>query len=150
MVGERTKLQRSSEQPPLSHLIGPTEVPLWNITLSELLRREALKGPFRQCVVFVEADYRATYQQLHQRSLAVAKGLLAAGIQKGDHVGILAGNCPPYVELLFATSHIGAALVVLNNTYTPSELKFALKHSGLSVISLLKRVCSIVNGKCRM
>lgn len=150
MAVEQMKSQRSSEQPPLSYLTGSTEVPLWDITLSDLLRREVTKGPSRQCVVFVEAGYRATYQQLLQRSLAVAKGLLAAGIQKGDHVGILAGNCPPYVELLFATSHIGAALVVLNNTYTPSELKLALKHSGLSVIGLLKWVCSIVDGKCRM
>jgi len=114
----------------LSTLVGPTEPSLWNITLSQLLKQQTETTPSGQCVVFPEAGYRATYQQLYQSTLAVAKGLVAAGIRRGDNIGIFAGNCPPYVELFFAASHIGAALVVLNCTYNPSELRFALKHSG--------------------
>lgn len=113
-----------------SILVGPTEPSLWNLTLSQLLKQQTEATPSGQCVVFPEAGYRATYQQLYQNTLAVAKGLLAAGIRRGDNIGIFAGNCPPYVELFFAASHIGAALVVLNCTYSPSELKYALKHSG--------------------
>ena len=115
----------------LSILTGPTEPPLWSLTLGQLLKQQAQTAPSSQCVVFPQAEYRATYQQLYHKTLIVAKGLLAAGVRHGDNIGILAGNCPPYVELFFAASHIGAALVVFNSTYTPLELNFALKHSGI-------------------
>ena len=114
----------------LSIVKGSTRQPLWNITLSQLLSQQAELRPHQQCVVFPAHKYRATYKQLYHNTLDVARGLISAGIRPGDNIGILAGNCPPYVELFFATSHVGAALVVLNNTYTPVELKSALKHSG--------------------
>jgi long-chain acyl-CoA synthetase len=113
-----------------SFLTGPTEPPLWNLTLGELLRQQADYGPSRPCIVFPEYNHRVTYQQLYHKTLTIAKGLLSAGICRGDRIGIFAGNCPSYVELLFAASHVGAALVVLNYTYTPAELKSALSHSG--------------------
>ncbi len=111
----------------LSLLYGSTDTPLWNITLSQLLHERMCAEPSRDCMVFPEFGHRSTYEQLHYRSRQVAKGLLASGIQQGDHVGVLAGNCPQYVELLFATSHVGAALVVLNNTYASSELESAVR-----------------------
>ncbi|TVY93943.1 putative acyl-CoA synthetase, partial [Lachnellula willkommii] len=126
-----------------SILVGPTEPSLWNLTLSQLLKQQTEATPSAQCVVFPEAGYRATYQQLYQNTLAVAKGLLAAGIRRGDNIGIFAGNCPAYVELFFAASHIGAALVVLNCTYSPSELKYALKHSGCRLLFISSRIGKI-------
>ncbi|EON63135.1 hypothetical protein W97_02362 [Coniosporium apollinis CBS 100218] len=114
-----------------SFLTGPTDPRLWNITLGEMLKKQADTGPSRQCLVFPEFGQRSTYMQLHKRSLAVSKGLIASGIRRGDNVGIFAGNSPPYVELLFASSHIGAALVVFNCAYTSVELKAAIEHSGM-------------------
>jgi acyl-CoA synthetase (AMP-forming)/AMP-acid ligase II len=115
----------------LSIVKGSTTQPLWNITLSQLLSRQAELAPQQQCIIFPEHKHRATYGQLYQRTLDVARGLFSAGIRPGDNIGIFAGNCPPYVELFFAASHAGAALVVLNSTYTAVELKSALKHSGI-------------------
>ncbi len=129
----QTKKEEISEGLQLSYLIGPNEPILWDITLSDLLKKQASTYPTRQCIVFSEVSHRATYDQLYHRTLEVAKGLLAAGVQNGDHIGVMAGNCPPYVELLFAAAHVGAALVVLNYTYTPPELKSALEHSAMSV-----------------
>lgn len=120
----------------LSHLKGPTNPKLWNLTLSGLLQQQVVEGASRQCVLFPAENHRATYEQLYQSSRAIAKGLLAAGVSKGDNIAVLAGNCPAYVELLFATSHVGAALVVLNSTYTPLELLSALKHSGSALLSV--------------
>lgn len=59
-----------------------------------------------------------------------AKALLAAGIKKGDHVGIFSGNSSAYPELFFASSHVGAALVVLNCTYTTAEFVSAVQNAG--------------------
>jgi len=113
-----------------SFLEGPREIPLWKLTLSQLLLREVKIGPARQCLVFPEASVRMTYEELYQRTLRVAKSLISAGITRGDHIGVMAGNCLPYVELLFAASHVGAVLVVFSNTYTAAELISALRHSS--------------------
>lgn len=129
-----TSLPDSLPSGTLSIVKGSTEQPLWDITLSQLLEQQAQLGPQRQCVVFPSHNYRATYQQLYQSTLALAKGLISAGVLPGDNIGILAGNCPQYIELFFAASHVSAALVVLNNTYTPTELKSALKHSECKLL----------------
>lgn len=124
----------------LSLLHGSTDTPLWNMTLSKLLHERMCADPTRDCIVFPEFGHRSTYEQLYNRSRQVAKGLLASGIQQGDHIGVLAGNCPPYVELLFATSHVGAALVVLNNTYAPSELESAVRAASAFLYAL--QICN--------
>jgi len=119
-----------------SFLVGDTQSPLWNITLTELLQQQVRLHPSRECVVFPEYRYRATYSQLYETTLEVAQGLRTIGIGYGDRVGIFAGNIPAYVELFFAVSHVGAALVVFNITYTPKELQFALEHSGKLLFEL--------------
>lgn len=54
-------------------------------------------------------------------------------VQRGDRVGIMAGNCEQYVAVFFGVARAGAVLVVLNNTYTGTELDFALGHTGMFV-----------------
>lgn len=73
---------------------------------------------------------RWTYRQLQLESERLARGLLASGIQHGDRIGVMAGNCEQYVSLFFAAATVGAILVVINNTYTKAELMYALEHTG--------------------
>ncbi|KAH7385112.1 hypothetical protein BKA64DRAFT_735632 [Cadophora sp. MPI-SDFR-AT-0126] len=117
-----------------SLLVGESASELWNLTLSQLLQKQVELNPSRQCIVFPEYNYRASYEKLYARTLKVAKGLKKLGIREGERVGILAGNIPAYVELFFAVSHVGGIYVVLNTTYTPKELKLALKHSGCKAL----------------
>lgn len=126
----RDAQNKSTANTQLSLLHGSTNEPLWNLTLSQMLHQQVEAGPNRQCLVFPESKDRLTYANLQRRSLDVARSLILAGITRGDRIGIMAGNCLPYVELFFAASHIGAIYVVLSNTYTASELISALKHSG--------------------
>jgi long-chain acyl-CoA synthetase len=115
----------------LSFVTGSTHEELQNTTLGRLLEEKAVENPKAQCLVFSEVNKRFTYCELYKRSLDVGKALIAHGVKKGDRVGILAGNCSPYVELIFACSHVGAALVVLNIAYTVSEIKAAVTHAGI-------------------
>ncbi|KAG4435289.1 hypothetical protein IFR05_009215 [Cadophora sp. M221] len=117
-----------------SLLVGESSSPLWDITLTQLLQKQVELNPSRECVVFSESGYRASYSELHETTLGIAKGLRAIGVGNGDRVGILAGNIPAYVELFFAVSHVGAIFVVFNTTYTPKELQSALKHSGCKAL----------------
>lgn len=115
----------------LSIVQGPTDQPLWNITLGQLLERQRAQYGRLECVVFPWSGVRWTYAQLDEQANRLAKGLLAMGISKGDRIGIMAGNCEEYVVVFFAAARVGAILVVLNNTYTPLELYYALDHSGI-------------------
>lgn len=63
---------------------------------------------------------------------------MSIGIGVGDRVGIMAGNCEQYAAVFFAVARIGAILVILNNTYTPSEAQYALKFSGILLVFVIR------------
>ncbi|MFO0896215.1 MAG: AMP-binding protein [Pirellulales bacterium] len=67
-----------------------------------------------------------------------ARGLLALGIQPGEHVAIWAPNVPEWLALQFATASIGAVLVTINPAYRPAELRYVLEQSD-SVALFLSR-----------
>lgn len=114
----------------LSIVYGPTQPELLDITLGELLTLQSIRYGDYECLVFPWTGARWTYADLSDEADRVARGLLAKGIQKGDRIGIMAGNCEQYISVFFAAARVGAVLVVLNNTYTPSELYYALDHTG--------------------
>lgn len=110
---------------------GPTQPALWEMTLGELLEFQCLRYRDLECVVVPWTGARWTYGQLEHESNRLARGLLAKGIQRGDRIGVMAGNCEEYVSLFFAAARVGAILVVINNTYTHAELMYALNHTGM-------------------
>jgi long-chain acyl-CoA synthetase len=125
----------------LSIVAGPTHPKLLDITLGELLTIQALHYADYECLVFPWTGARWTYAQLKDEADRLARGMLAMGIQKGDRVGVMAGNCEQYISVFFAAARVGAILVVLNNTYTPSELSYALSHSGMIQPNLVFEPC---------
>ncbi|KAE8148008.1 hypothetical protein BDV25DRAFT_142213 [Aspergillus avenaceus] len=124
----------------LSIVDGATDVSLLDITLGQLLALQAAQYADYECVVFPWTGARWSYADLNREADRLAKGLIAMGIQRGDRVGIMAGNCEQYVSLFFAVARVGAILVVLNNTYTPSELYYALDHTDCRVLFLTPRI----------
>ncbi|KAJ5800650.1 uncharacterized protein N7518_002718 [Penicillium psychrosexuale] len=141
---QRLQQTLSHVQPPttpqLSLVAGPTEPALLDITLGELLTLQALQYGRIECLVFPWTGARWTYGQLKDETDRLARGMLASGIQKGDRIGIMAGNCEQYISVFFAAARVGAILVVLNNTYTPSELYYALNHSECRMLFMTPRI----------
>ena len=84
---------------------------------------------------FVVADRRElTYADLELRSARLAMDLLANGIGKGDHVGILMPNGIEWALAWFAATRIGAVAVPLNTFYQASELAWTARHADLRAI----------------
>jgi len=115
---------------PLSLLDGPADPPLVDLTLGELLDLQCQHHGYQECIVTPWTGARWTYNELNQQSSQLARSLMALGIGIGDRVGIMAGNCEQYAAVFFAVARIGAILVILNNTYTPTEAQYALKFAG--------------------
>ena len=66
--------------------------------------------------------------------LAVARALLAAGLETGDRVGIWAPNCAEWVLVQYATAKVGVVLVTVNPAYRTSELAYVLQQSGVRLL----------------
>lgn len=118
------------QQQPPSLLFGPTDPPLVDLTLGELLNLQCLHHGTREGLVIPWTGARWTYNELNHHSRLLAAAMLDMGIGVGDRVGIMAGNCEQYVAVFFAATRIGAILVILNNTYTPTEAQYGLDFSG--------------------
>ena len=114
--------------PAQSFVSGPKTPALWEETLGQLIDRQAIKYADHTAAIFSwQHNHRLSYRDLATRSEAAAKSMLARGLQHGDKIAIMAGNCYQYIETFLAAARIGCPFVVLNNTYTAKELVSALK-----------------------
>ncbi|SPO05621.1 related to long-chain-fatty-acid-CoA ligase [Cephalotrichum gorgonifer] len=133
--------------PRLSLLHGALDPPLVDLTLGELLELQSYQNGSRECLVIPWTGARWTYSDLNQQSHLLSQALLAMGIGPGDRVGIMAGNCEQYAAVFFAVTRIGAILVILNNTYTPTEAMYALKFSECKVFFTTQKIGRLDNSK---
>jgi fatty-acyl-CoA synthase len=86
----------------------------------------------------------------------LARAFLAAGITKGDRVGIWSPNCPEWVLVQYATAKIGAIMVNINPAYRKHELEYVLNQSGVRALvsatqyktSDYRGMVEEVRGKC--
>ncbi|KAJ6786901.1 hypothetical protein PWT90_00043 [Aphanocladium album] len=124
----------------LSLLHGPVDPPLVDLTLGELLELQTYQHGTRECLVIPWTGARWTYNELNQQSSWLAQSLLDMGIGVGDRVGIMAGNCEQYAAVFFAAAKIGAILVILNNTYTPTEAMYGIQFSECKVVFTTQRI----------
>jgi long-chain acyl-CoA synthetase len=83
------------------------------MTLNTLLPRHALYQPNKEVVVF--EDTRLTSLEFNQRVNRLANALLGLGIQKGEKVATILGNCLEVLEIYMAVAKIGAVVVPLSN-----------------------------------
>jgi fatty-acyl-CoA synthase len=118
----------------LSHVKGDTRPPLSDLTIDGLLREAVARWPAREAVVFREQGARFTWAEFDAQVQALAAGLAALGLKKGDRVGIWSPNRAEWVVTQFATARMGAILVNINPSYRLHELTYALKVSGCRAV----------------
>jgi fatty-acyl-CoA synthase len=118
--------------PSYSH--GTSDVPLLGETIGENLARAVTRYPDRAALVSCHQDVRWTYGEFGDRVDRLAGGLLEAGLEKGDRVGIWSPNCAEWVLVQYATAAIGAILVNINPAYRTHELRYALAQSGVRLL----------------
>ena len=90
------------------------------LTIGDLLARTAERSPDAEALVF--PDRRLTYAQLDAQAVRRARSLVALGVSKGDHVGILMPNCVEYAEIFLACALLGAWAVPINSRYKAREI----------------------------
>ena len=118
----------------LAHDRGPTGVPLLDETIGANLERTVAANADREALVEVSSGRRWTWAQLNADVDALARGLLAAGLGKGDRVGIWAPNCAEWTLVQFATAKLGLILVNVNPAYRTHEFAYAVNQSGMRML----------------
>lgn len=119
---------------------GASKIPLLGQTIGENLRQTVEHYPQREALIVPHQNYRANYAEFWEQTGAVAKGLLASGIQQGDRVGIWAPNRFEWVVLQYATARVGAILVNINPAYRAHELAYVLQQAEVGMLVLAHRV----------
>lgn len=108
-----------------------------NITLGGQLEKVAATYPDREAIKYIDRPYRRTWKEFNEECDRVAKGLLAIGIKKGDHVSVWATNVPQWIIALFASAKIGAVLVTVNTAYKVFELEYLLRQSDSKALIII-------------
>jgi fatty-acyl-CoA synthase len=103
------------------------------MTLMQDVCRTAVEK-FGSRIAFDSLENQLTFDQLWDRITYIAGALSNLGVKKGDRVGILAANCADYIAYHYATSRLGAILLVLNTRHALGELLWALNDAEASVL----------------
>ncbi len=114
----------------LSYASGTSDLPLLPDTIGQNLENTAARFPDQDALVSSHQDVRLTYSQFNRAVDSLATGLHAAGLSKGDRVGVWSPNRAEWALAQYATAKLGIVLVNINPAYRTSELQYALGQSG--------------------
>jgi fatty-acyl-CoA synthase len=103
-------------------------------TAFELLEAGAARHGAREAMVF--GDERVTYREFLARVEALARGLAALGLGRGDRLAIWLPNRPTWFVAQYAAARLGVIVVALNPRYRAHELTYILAQSGAAALLL--------------
>ncbi|MCY4327563.1 MAG: AMP-binding protein, partial [Rhodobacteraceae bacterium] len=122
----------------VSYVKGETDVGLDYITIPQLLRVAVSRHGARDAVIFADTGERRSYYDFDREIDALATGLLAMGLQKGDRLGLWSPNRYEWILTQFATARIGVIMVNINPAYRLNEVEYALNKVGCKTLVLAK------------
>ncbi len=77
-----------------------------------------------------------TAAEFHRQVIALAKGIVAAGIQPGDKIGLMCKTRYEWTLIDFATWFAGAVLVPIYETSSPAQVQWNMSDSGAVAVIL--------------
>ncbi|MEE8541656.1 MAG: AMP-binding protein [Desulfobacterales bacterium] len=97
---------------------------VYDFTIYDVICRNAQLFADRDAFVFNEK--RLTFQAYKKKCDHLAAGLVKAGIQTGDRMGVVAHNCDEFMILYGAAAKIGAIVLPVNWRFQQDEVEFVL------------------------
>jgi fatty-acyl-CoA synthase len=121
-----------------SYVHGVSATRLLGETIGAALHRAARAAGTRLALISRHQNIRLTYAELDAEVSAIAAGLLALGLARGDRIGIWSPNNAEWLLTQYAAARAGLILVTLNPAYRVTELEYALNLSGCAAIVLAR------------
>jgi len=104
-------------------------VPSWpGWTIPRWFDQAAARYPDRPAILTTTES--PSYTELRLRSLAAANGLVALGLEPGDHVALVMANYPEFLIAKLAIARAGCVAVPINYQLRKDELEYIVAQSG--------------------
>jgi fatty-acyl-CoA synthase len=107
-------------------------------TIGDALKETAQAFGEREALVCPESGIRQNYAEFHAMCRKTARGFMALGVKKGDHVSVWTTNVPQWAYLQFGLAMTGAVLVTVNTNYKSHELEYILKQSDSTTLVIIE------------
>src|SRR5215469_17835035 len=115
-----------------------------NIPLTPIRFLRYASQQFPNKTAIVCGEQRFTYAEFAERTGRLAGAIVAAGVQPGDRVAFLSGNCHRLLEAYYGVLEARAVLLPLNIRLAPQEIAFILNDSGAKLLFLEKQFLPMV------
>lgn len=109
-------------------------------------------------LAYHEFGFKKTYAEFKTICDRVAKGLMALGVERGEHLAMWANNLPQWIYSQFGSAKMGGVMVTVNTAFRAFELEYLLKQSDSTTliltggirepdeyIRILREVCPEIN-----
>ncbi len=107
-------------------------------TIGQALHDTVERFPNTEALVFPQTGLRQNYREFLESTRAVAKGFMALGVKRGDHVSVWTTNLPEWVYMQCGLSMIGAVLVTVNTNYKSHELEYIVNQSDSTTLVIME------------
>ncbi|WP_050383906.1 AMP-binding protein [Bradyrhizobium pachyrhizi] len=114
------------------------------INLSSFIAFHARRTP--DCCALKYRGEDVSYADFDLRIRQVGGWLAARGIAPGDVVAVLMKNSTAFLELVFATSHIGAVFLPINYRLSADEVGYIVGNSGARLLVADEEFAAIATG----
>ena len=84
-----------------------------------------------------------TWQDLDARVNRLIHALRQSGLSAGDTIGVFAGNCREYYEIMLAAGHAGIVYVPVNWHFTTDELQYVMDDAGCRALFIEDQFLSV-------
>lgn len=107
-------------------------------TIGAMIRASAERFGDAEAIVF--PDRRLSYRDLDRAARRWAAALIALGVQRGQHVGLLMPTCTEFIEAFCGIAMAGAVAVPINARYQAHELAYVARDADLVLLVTAARL----------
>jgi fatty-acyl-CoA synthase len=118
------------------------------INLSSFIAFHARRTPNRCALKYRGEDI--SYATFDERIRRVAGWLVGQGIGADDVVAVLMKNSAAFLELVFATSHIGAVFLPINYRLSRDEVGYIVGHAEARILIADQELAASAGGNARL
>jgi len=98
---------------------------------------------FGEKTAVISGDERFTYADLRDLSTSIARGLMAMGLEKGDHVALWMPNNEYFIPCFLGITAAGCVMVPMNTRYRAVEAGYILRNSDSRVLITVERFANV-------
>ena len=104
--------------------------------IGDIVEYNARELPDSIALAFYEFGLKMTFAEFDDICNQVAKGLMALGVKKGEHIAMWANNLPEWIYTQFGAARAGAVMVTVNTNFRAFELEYLMNQSDSTTLIL--------------